>query len=160
MQIQYDMVYFIAMKHNNQCYIPSTLEFDPVLLFIHFVHTIVRLSLYGIAFPFPIGARNFCDLVVRIDTTNSIGTVVECAFFQREYTCTIEYGTDPSYTNLVYRDTSSTQGRMATIILSQRLIGDSTYYYIVSAERNSLCVRVWGSFQAGRYRTFGVCTSH
>ena len=94
--------------------------------------------------------------MVHIDTTNSIGAFVECTFFQREYNCTIEYGTDPSYTNLVYKDTSYTLGRQATITLSQTLRGDTTYYYIVSAERNSLCVRVWGSFQAGRYRTFGL----
>ena len=94
--------------------------------------------------------------MVRIDTTNSIGTVVECTFPQKEYICTIDYGTDQSYTNLVYRNTSYIPGRQTTITLSQELRGDTTYYYIVSAESNSLCVRVRGSFQVGRYRSFGV----
>lgn len=151
------MTYIIAVKRSDQCY----LQCWTLILCYHsfnFVHIIVTLSLYGIAFPFSIGDRNFCDLVVRIDTTNSMATIVECTFFQREYTCTIDYGTDQSYANLVYRDTSYIPGRQANITLSQRLIGDSTYYYIVSAERNSLCVRVRGSFRAGRYRTFGVHT--
>ena len=93
--------------------------------------------------------------MARIDTTNSMGTFVECTFFQREYTCTIDYGTDPSYTNLVYRDTSSTQGRQTTITLSQRLREDTTYYYIVSAGSNSQCVRVRGRFQTGMYYSLG-----
>ena len=83
---------------------------------------------------------------------------MECAFFQREYTCTIDYGTDSSYTNLDYSDTSSTLGRIANITLSRELRGDTTYYYIVSAESNSLCVRVRGSFRAGRYKSFGAHT--
>ena len=87
-------------------------------------------------------------LGVRVDTTKPRNVLVECTF-QPEYTCTIDYGTDPSYYNLVYRDTSSTQGRMVTITLSQRLRGETTYYYIVSAESSSQCVRVQGRFQTG-----------
>lgn len=116
---------------------------------------IAKLSLH---FFFTIGSRKFDDFVAHIDTTNPMGTSVECTFFQREYTCTIDYGTDPSYTNLVYRDTSSTSGSTATIALSQKLRGDTTYYYIVSVESNSQCVRVRGSFRAGGYRSFDVHT--
>ena len=115
------------------------------------VFIIPKFSLYGIALSFTIGSRKFDDLVAHIDTT-----FVECTFFQREYTCTIDYGTDPSYTNLVYRDTSSTSGSTATIALSQKLRGDTTYYYIVSVESDSQCVRVRGSFRAGGYRSFDV----
>ena len=91
-------------------------------------------------------------LGVHIDTTNPSNVFVECTFFQSGYTCTVDYGTDPSYTNLVYRDTSSTQGRMTTINLSQRIRGDTTYYYVVSAESNSQCVRVQGRFQTGIHK--------
>ena len=94
-------------------------------------------------------------LGVHIDTTNPTNASVECTF-QPGYTCTIDYGTDPSYTNLVYRDTSSTSGSTATIALSQKLRGDTTYYYIVSVESDSQCVRVRGSFRAGGYRSFDV----
>ena len=88
-------------------------------------------------------------LGVHIDTTNPTNVFVECTLNQPGYTCTIDYGTDPSYTNLVYRDTSSTLGRMATITLSQRLRGDTTYYYIVSAVSSSHCERIRGIFQTG-----------
>ena len=88
-------------------------------------------------------------LVVHIDTTNLSSAFVECEFFQPGYNCTIDYGTDPSYTNLIHRDTSYTLGQVTTIILSQELRGDSTYYYIVSAESSSQCVRVQGRFGAG-----------
>ena len=87
-----------------------------------------------------------CRSAMLVDTTNPSNVFVECTF-QPEYTCTIDYGTNPSYTNLVYRDTSSTQGRMATITLSQRLRGDTTYYYIVSVVSSSQCVRERGRFQ-------------
>ena len=87
-------------------------------------------------------------LAVYINTTNSRGAFVECTF-QPGYNCTIDYGTDPSYTNLVYRDTSSTLGRIANIVLSQELRDDTTYYYIVSAESNLQCVRVRGRFRTG-----------
>ena len=100
---------------------------------------------------------NLVDLVVRIDTTDLSSAFVECTIFQPGYTCTIDYGTDPSYTNLDYRDTSPTLGRTATIRLSQRLRADTIYYYIVSAKSNSCCARVRGRFQPGRNKSFGVC---
>jgi len=87
-------------------------------------------------------------LAVDINTTNSKGAFVECTFHP-VYNCTIEYGTDSSYTNLVHRDTSSTLGQTATITLSLVLRDDTTYYYIVSAESNSHCVRVRGRFRTG-----------
>ena len=97
------------------------------------------------------GDINTNTLGVRVDTTNPTNAFVECLSHQPGYTCTIDYGTDLSYTNLVYRYTSSTQGRRTTITLSQRLRGDTTYYYTVSAESSSECVRVRGRFQTGGY---------
>ena len=94
--------------------------------------------------------------MVHINITNSTDAFVKCTFFQQEYTCTIDYGTDPSYTNLVYRDSSSTLSQMATITLSQRLREGTTYYYILSAESNSECVRMRGKFQAGRCMKFAL----
>ena len=95
------------------------------------------------------------DLVVNITIINPKNASVECFFLHAGYTCTIVYGTDPSYTNLIYSDNSSTQNKTATIILSQRIKRDTTYYYIVCAESNSRCVRVRGSFKASKYMIFG-----
>ena len=96
------------------------------------------------------------DLVAYINTSNLTNASVKCIFYQPDYTCTIDYGTDPSYTNLVYRDSSSTPNKIATITLSQRIKRDITYYYIVSAESSSQCVRVRGIFQAGRCMSFDI----
>ena len=112
-------------------------------------YILARLEQVNItAFLLSTAGRNIY-LLVDINTINPSSVIVECTF-QPGYTCTIDYGTDPSYTDLVHRDTSSTQGRMTTINLSQRLREDTTYYYVVSAVSNSHCVRVRGRFRAGR----------
>ena len=74
-------------------------------------------------------------LGVHVDTSNPTNAFAECSF-QPGYTCTIDYGTDPPYTNLVYKDVSSTQRQIATITLSQMLRGDTTY--CVCSEQLSL----------------------
>ena len=109
-------------------------------------HSLVNMTTLGLS----TGGTNIYDIVGHIDTTNLSSAFVECTF-QPNYTCTIDYGTDPSYTNLVYRDTSSTQGRVTTINLFQKLREDTTYYYIVSARSSSQCVKVRGRFRTGRY---------
>ena len=96
------------------------------------------------------GGQNTVDLEVHIIATNLSSAFVVCTFLQQRYNCTIDYGTDSSYTNLNYSDTSSTLGRIANITLSQEIRRDTTYYYIVSAESNSLCVRVQGRFREGK----------
>ena len=90
------------------------------------------------------------DLVVNITIINPNNASVECFFLQAGYTCTIVYGTDPPYTNLIYSDSSSTQNKTATITLSERIRRDTTYYYIVSAESKYQCVRVFGRFRIGK----------
>ena len=87
-------------------------------------------------------------LGVEVDSTNIANVFVQCTFEPGFY-CTTDYGTDPSYANLVYNDTSSTLGQVATIALSQELQRDTTYYFIVSAESSFQCVRVRGTFQTG-----------
>ena len=53
-------------------------------------------------------------LTVNIDTTNTENALVECRFMLTRYSCTIVYGKDPSYTNLVYGDTSTTEEDLQT----------------------------------------------
>ena len=109
-------------------------------------HTQVNIAYNGIVSLYTGGTNDV--LAVYINTTNSRDAFVKCTFHP-VYNCSIDYGTDPSYTNLVHKDTSSTLGQTATITLSQRLRDDTTYYYIVSAESNSHCVRVRGRFKTG-----------
>ena len=87
-------------------------------------------------------------LWVDVDSTNPASVIVECTF-EPDYTCTIDYGSDSSYTNLVYRDNSTTLEQVTTITLSKEVERDTIYYFIVSAESSSLCVRVRGTFRTG-----------
>jgi len=88
-------------------------------------------------------------LTVNIDTTNTENAFVDCRFMFPRYSCTIVYGEDPSYNDLVYSDTSTTEDEDTTITLSQDLRRDTTYYFIVSANGSSRCERVRGRFQTG-----------
>ena len=94
-------------------------------------------------------------LGVNVDSMNIENAFVECAF-QPGYTCTIDYGTDSSYSNLVYRDNSTTMGQNTTIYLSQDLERGTTYYFSVSAESTSICERVCGIFRIGGCKNSGV----
>ena len=95
-------------------------------------------------------------LRVAVDSTRTTNAIVECTF-EPDYDCTIYYGTNSSYTNLVYSDTSSTMGEVASITLFQELQRETLYFFIVTAESNSQCARVRGSFQTGGYMNSGVC---
>ena len=106
------------------------------------LHVITSLSTDG---------TNVNILNISVDTTNPSDAFLECSFLEREYICTIDYGTDPFYTNLNSRDNSSTINQLATITLSEELERNTTYYYIVSAVSNFQCVRVQGRFRTGRY---------
>ena len=89
-------------------------------------------------------------LTVNVDSTNIANTFVDCTF-EPGYSCTIDYGTDSTYTNLVHRDNSSTMEGETTINLSENLQENITYYYIVSAVSTSQCERVRGRFRSGGY---------
>ena len=102
-------------------------------------------SLTCIARHYPHAGSMNVVLGVQVDFTN---TSVECTF-EPGYTCTIDYGTDPSYTNLVYRDASTTLGQVSIITLSQDFQRSTTYYFIVSANSSSQCERVHGIFRTG-----------
>ena len=67
------------------------------------------------------------NLGVSVDTSNPASVLVECTF-EPGYTCTIVYGTDPTYTNLVYSDASTTLGQVTTIALSQDLQRETNYF--------------------------------
>ena len=99
-----------------------------------------------------------CDcLFYPKDSTNDIFNAtldvgapeVTCQFLIRlvtSATCTIQYGTDPTYVNLPYIDSSNgTNVYNVTVSLSTPLQGNTRYYYVVS----SMGVKIQGSFQTG-----------
>ena len=63
-------------------------------------------------------------------------------------TCTIQYGTDPTYVNLPYTDSSNgTNVNNVTASLNAPLQSGTLYYYVTS----SMGVRLQGNFQTGVY---------
>ena len=92
-----------------------------------------------------------------LGSTNSIFTVtidvgvpeVTCQFLNGPVTsaiCTIQYGTDPTYMNLPYTDSSNgTNVNNVTIPLSGPLQSGTLYYYVAS----SIGVLLQGTFQTG-----------
>ena len=61
-------------------------------------------------------------------------------------TCTIQYGTDPTYMNLPNTDSSTgTNVNSITVPLSTPLQVDTLYYYVVS----SMGVQMQGTFRTG-----------
>ena len=95
--------------------------------------------------------------ICAIGSTNSILNVtvdvaareVTCHFLNGlviSATCTIQYGTDPTYVNLPNTDSSTaTNVNTVTVPLSTPLQADTVYYYVVS----SMEVRMQGTFHSG-----------
>ena len=69
-------------------------------------------------------------------------------------TCTIQYGTDPTYVNLSNTDSSTgTNVNSVTVPLSTPLQTDTLYYYIASA----MGVRMQGTFHSGVCHWYAPC---
>ena len=151
---------WILLQIGAQHYSPSASIFTHLANYHKLYYVEESLSLYEgqgshVSFiSLHIGSMNAL-LRVWVDSTNIVNAFVHCTF-EPGYTCTINYGTDSSFTNLVYSDTSSTQERITTIILSQELQKDTTYYFIVSAEGSPQCARVHGTFRTGGCIKSGV----
>ena len=63
-------------------------------------------------------------------------------------TCTVQFGTDPTYVNLPNIDLSTgTNVNSVTVLLSTTLQADTVYYYVVS----SMGVQMRGTFHSGVY---------
>ena len=92
-----------------------------------------------------------------LDSTNTVFNVtvdvgaceVTCQFLNgpvTSATCTIQYGTDPTYVNLPNTDSSTgTNVNSVTVPLSAPLQVDTVYYYVVS----SMGVQMQGIFRLG-----------
>ena len=94
----------------------------------------------------PLGStNNVLDVVVDVGAPE-----VTCQFLNgpvTSVTCTIQYGTDPTYVNLPYIDSSNgTTVINVTVSLSTPLEGNTLYYYVASSMR----VRLQGSFHTGK----------
>ena len=100
-----------------------------------------------------------CCYWCPLGSTNSVFNVtidigvreVTCQFLNgplTSATCTIQYGTDPTYVHLPNTDSSTgTNVDSLTVPLSTPLQADTLYYYVVS----SMGVQMQGTFRTGTY---------
>ena len=98
-----------------------------------------------------------CEYLSPLGSTNSVFNLtidigvreVTCQFLNgpvASATCTVQYGTDPTYVNLPNTDSSTgTNVNNMTVPLSTPLLTNTVYYYVVS----SMGVRVQGIFRSG-----------
>ena len=122
------------------------------MCFLRHVHSnkfesIIRLLIYLCLCCYwsPLGSTNSV-----FNVTIDIGVrEVTCQFLNGPLTfatCTIQYGTDPTYVYLPNTDSSTgTNVNSVTVPLSAPLQADTLYYYVVS----SMGVRVQGTFSSG-----------
>ena len=93
----------------------------------------------------PLGStNNIFNVTVDVEARE-----VTCQFVNgpvTSATCTIQYGTDPTYINLPYTDSSTgTNVNNVTVPLSTPLQASTLYYYVVS----SMGARMQGMFRSG-----------
>ena len=101
-----------------------------------------------------------CDSSIRLSPLGSVNNLfnvtvyvgvheVTCQFLNgplTSATCTIQYGTDPTYVNLPNTDSSTgTNVNSVTVSLSTPLQRNTLYYYVVS----SMGVQMQGLFHSG-----------
>ena len=98
-----------------------------------------------------------------VDVSLPTNATVICTFlsgFTGSAHCQVQYGTDPTYTNLPYSAESTESGRAGDtviVVLRQRLKSLSLYYYTVSAVSGDVTVTVQGTFTTPQY---SMCNVH
>ena len=110
-----------------------------------------------------IGATNNLLTGEVIDLNSPNDVTIGCIFlsgFNGSARCRVQYGTDPTYSNLPYSAVSTemgTAGDFITVILRERLNSSSVYYYTVSAVSGDVTVTVRRTFATPQYSKY-VCT--
>ena len=77
--------------------------------------------------------------------------------------CTVQYGTDPTYTNLPYSAESTetgTAGDNVSVVLREPLNTSTVYYYTVSAVSGDVTVTVQGNFTISQYSKYMHVNTH
>ena len=83
-----------------------------------------------------------------VDVSSPSDVTVNCTFlpgFTGSAHCTVQYGTDPTYTNLPYSAESietGSAGDSVSVILREQLNSSTVYYFTVSAVSGDLTIVV------------------
>ena len=122
------------------------------------------LVLSGMAISFCTHAGTTNNLLtgdlVHQDSPND-ATII-CIFlsgFNGSAHCTVQYGTDPTYSNLQYSAESietGTAGDFVIVVLREQLDSSTMYYYTVSAVSGDVTVTVQRTFTTPQYGKY-VC---
>ena len=104
-----------------------------------------------------IGANNNLLTGGVVDLRSPNDATVMCTFLcelNGSATCTIRYGTDPTYMNLPYSAVSTetgTAGNSVSVVLRERLNSSTVYYYTVSTVSGDVTVTEQGTFTTPQY---------
>ena len=92
---------------------------------------------------------------------SSLNNLTIICIFLSEFTgsagSTVQYGTDPTYTNLPYSAESTetgTAGDTVSVVLREQLNSSTVYYYTVSAVSGDVTVTVRGTFTTPQYSKY------
>jgi len=91
------------------------------------------------------------------DVSSPHNAVIDCTFlsgFTGSAHCTVQYGTDLTYTSLPYSAESTeagTAGDTVSVVLRERLNSSTDYYYTLSAVSGVITVTVQGNFTTPQY---------
>ena len=103
------------------------------------------------------------DIIYQNSPNDATIICVFLSGFNGSARCTVQYGTDPSYSNLPYSAESTetgTAGDILTVVLREQLNSSAVYYYTVSAVSGDVTVTVRRTFttpQYGKYICMYVC---
>ena len=106
---------------------------------------------------FHIGTTNNLLSGRIIDVSSPNNATILCTFlcgFNGSAYCTVQYGTDLTYTNLPYSTESTetgTAGDSVIVVLREQLNSSTVYYYTVSAISGDVTVIMQGTFTTPQY---------
>ena len=85
---------------------------------------------------------------------------LQCTFlsgFTGSAHCTVQYGTDPTYMNLLYSAESTetgAAGNSVSVVLRERMNSSTVYYYTMSSVSRDVTVLMQGTFTTPEYRKY------
>ena len=92
--------------------------------------------------------------------SSPVDAQLQCIFlsgFNSSTHCIVQYGTDPTYTNLPYSAESNetgTTGDSVNVVLREQLNSSTLYYYNMSADDGDVTVTVLGTFTTPQYSKY------
>ena len=106
------------------------------------------------------GTTNIFLTLEVVNVSSPVDAQLQCMFlsgFNSSAHCTVQYGTDPTYTNLPYSAESNETaiaGDTVSVVLREQLNSSTLYYYNVSTDDGDVTVTVLGTFTTPQYSKY------